>query len=48
METKQFKKGNKLNYFGSIVEVVNSDNTHVVILFENGTKICTNKNTFLN
>jgi len=40
------KVGEKLNYFGKSVEVVEFNNTHCVIKFENGTKICTNKNTF--
>ena len=42
-----FEKGKKLNYFGKMVEVVDSDKTHVLILFKNGVKICTNKLTFL-
>lgn len=40
------KKGQKLNYFGKTVELVDLNNTHVLIKFESGTKICTNKNTF--
>ena len=43
-----FNKGNKVNYFGKIAEVVDSNSTHVLILFDNGTKLCTNKSTFLN
>jgi hypothetical protein len=40
------KKGDILNYFGKTVEVVDLNATHVLIKFENGIKICTNKNTF--
>jgi hypothetical protein len=40
------KIGDKLNYFGKTVEVVEFNSTHCVIKFEDGTKICTNKNTF--
>jgi hypothetical protein len=40
------KIGDKLNYFGKIVEVVDKNLTHVLIKFEDGTKIATNKNTF--
>lgn len=40
------KKGDILNYFGKNAEVVDFNATHVLIMFENGTKICTNKNTF--
>lgn len=40
------KIGQKLNYFGKTVEVVEFNQTHVLIQFESGTKICTNKNTF--
>ena len=42
-----FNKGNKLNYFGLDVEVVESNNSHVLIMFDTGVKICTNKRTFL-
>lgn len=42
------KKGLELNYFGKPCKVVDFDNTHVVIIFENGTQICTNINTFEN
>ena len=42
-----FNKGNILNYFGSNAEVVESNKTHVLIMFDNGIKICTNKQTFL-
>ncbi len=40
------KKGQKLNYFGKTVEVVDLNNTHVLIQFESCTKICTNRFTF--
>jgi hypothetical protein len=40
------KIGDKLNYFGKIVEVVDKNITHVLIKFESGIKIATNKNTF--
>lgn len=42
-----FSKGNKLNYFGKMVEVVDSNNTHVLVKFEDGFKLCTNKRAFL-
>ena len=35
--------GDKLNYFGKYVEVVDFDKTHVLIMFKSGAKICTNK-----
>jgi hypothetical protein len=38
--------GQKLNYFGKTVEVVEFDKTHVVIRFESGSKICTNRLMF--
>ena len=38
--------GDKLNYFGKDAEVVEFNNTHVLIKFESGTKLCTNKNLF--
>ena len=41
------KIGDTVNYFGKDVKIVDIDKTHVLIQFENGTKICTNKNTFL-
>ena len=41
-----FNKGSYLNYYGQMSEVVDSNNTHVLIMFNNGSKICTNKNTF--
>lgn len=40
------KIGDKLNYYGKTVEVVEFNYTHCVVKFENGTKLCTNKNTF--
>jgi len=42
-----FSKGNKLNYFGKMVEVFDSNDTHVLVKFEGGFKLCTNKTTFL-
>ena len=41
-----FSKGNKLNYFGKTVEVVDSNDEYVLILFKSGVKICTPKITF--
>ena len=40
------KIGDTLNYFGKSVEVVAFDKNHVLILFENGTKICVSKSLF--
>jgi hypothetical protein len=40
------KKGDIVNYFGKSAEVVDLNATHVLIKFENGSKICTNKNLF--
>lgn len=40
------KIGDKLNYFGKEVTVLETNQTHVLIQFESGTKICTNKFTF--
>jgi hypothetical protein len=40
------KIGDKLNYFGQSVEVVNLNQTHVLIQFKSGLKLCTNKLTF--
>jgi hypothetical protein len=40
------KIGDKLNYFGKDAEVVDFDNTHVLIRFKSGAKICTDKLTF--
>ena len=38
--------GQKLNYFGKSVEVLEFNKTHVVIKFENGNKLCTTKTAF--
>tara|TARA_R110000782_G_scaffold255292_1_gene344049 strand:- start:205 stop:345 length:141 start_codon:yes stop_codon:yes gene_type:complete len=38
--------GDKLNYFGKDVEVVDFNKTHVLIIFKSGIKICTNKFSF--
>jgi hypothetical protein len=43
-----FKTGSTLYYFGKKVTVLEEDGNYVLIEFENKTKICTNKNTFLN
>ena len=40
------KTGDIVNYFGKIAEVVLFDRTHVVIKFNNGSKICTTKTAF--
>jgi hypothetical protein len=40
------KKGLELDYFGKKCKVVDFNNTHVVIIFENGTQICTDINAF--
>jgi hypothetical protein len=40
------KIGDIVNYFGKDVEVVDFDKTHVLIRFESGTIICTDKLTF--
>jgi hypothetical protein len=40
------KIGDTLNYFGNKVIVIETNQTHVLIQFESGTKICTNKFTF--
>jgi len=40
------KIGSKLNYFGKNVEVVDLNRTHVLVKFENGSKLCTPKSTF--
>jgi len=40
------KIGDKLKYFGKDVEVVDFNKTHVLIRFESGVKICTNKARF--
>jgi hypothetical protein len=33
-----------INYFGKKAKVLQKNNTHILIQFENGTKLCTNKN----
>ena len=38
--------GQKLNYFGKEVEVVEFNSTHVLIKFKSGLKIATPKTTF--
>jgi hypothetical protein len=38
--------GDKLNYFGKPVEVVESNTTHVLIKLKSGAKICTDKLAF--
>ena len=43
-----FKTGNTLNYFGKKVTVIEESGNYVLIEFESKTKLCTNKNTFLN
>ena len=40
------KIGDKLNYFGKDVEVVDLNKTHVLIKFESGTIICTDRLAF--
>lgn len=40
------KIGDKLNYFGTYCEVVEFNKTHVLIKFESGIKICTNRFSF--
>jgi hypothetical protein len=40
------KIGDKPNYFGKTVEVVEFNSTHVIVKFESGSKLCTNRNTF--
>ena len=40
------KIGQKVNYFGKEVEVVEFNKTHVLIKFESGIKICTNRLMF--
>lgn len=40
------KIGDKLNYYGKDCEVVDFNQTHVLIQFESGTKICTNRFSF--
>jgi len=46
IELEMFNKGDKLNYFGKTVEVVNSNDKYVLIVFNTGTKICTPKILF--
>ncbi len=36
----------KLKYFGTDCEVIDFNKTHVLIKFESGTKICTNRFSF--
>lgn len=40
------KVGDKLNYYGKQVVVLETNNTDCLIRFESGTKICTNKLAF--
>jgi len=40
------KIGQKLNYFGKSVEVVEFNHTHVLVKFKNNAKLCTLKTTF--
>lgn len=40
------QKGDNLSYFVKPVTVLAFDKTHCVVEFENGTKLCTNRNTF--
>lgn len=40
------KTGQMLNYFGKDVEVIEFNRTHVLVKFENGTKLCTLRSTF--
>jgi hypothetical protein len=40
------KKGIQLNYFGKMCKVLDFDKTHVLVQFENGTKLCTDINAF--
>ena len=42
------KAGDELNYYGKKVIVLETNSTHVLVEFENGTKICTPKLTFAN
>ena len=41
-------KGDILNYYGKPCEVIESKDKHVLIMFEDGSKICTNKGSFIN
>jgi hypothetical protein len=38
--------GQKVNYFGKNAEVLEFNRTHVLIKFENGSKLCTTKTAF--
>jgi hypothetical protein len=40
------KIGDIVNYFGKQAEVVLFDRTHVVIKFEDGSKLCTTRTAF--
>jgi len=40
------KKGDSLNYFSKPVTVLDLNQTHCLIQFEDGSKICTTKNIF--
>lgn len=40
------KIGDTVNYFGKTAEVVLFNTSHVVIKFEDGSKLCTKKTTF--
>jgi hypothetical protein len=40
----KMNKNQKLNYFGQEVEVVEFDKTHVVIMLESGSLLCTDIN----
>ena len=42
----KMKKGIQLNYFGKMCKVLDFDKTHVLVQFENGTKLCTDINAF--
>ena len=42
-----FENGKKLNYFGRVCELIESKGKYVLIRFNDGTKICTPKSTFL-
>ncbi len=40
------KIGEKLNYYGKDCEVLEFNKTHVLIIFESGSKSCVNKFSF--
>jgi len=40
------KIGEKLNYYGKDCEVLEFNKTHVLIIFESGSKFCVNKFSF--